>query len=106
MIFLIDENLPARLCTLFEARGFGALHVSSERLLGRVDAEICARARELDAIVVTKDDDYRGAAGRTEARVLLLTCGNCTTPELFAWLDARLDRAVASLRAGGSLVEV
>ena len=58
MKFLIDANLPPALARWLASEGHEAHHVSDFGLEAVPDKTIWAYARELDACVVTKDEDF------------------------------------------------
>jgi predicted nuclease of predicted toxin-antitoxin system len=56
--FLIDANLPPTLARWLISEGHEAQHLSDLGMERSPDYEIWARARELDACIVTKDEDF------------------------------------------------
>ncbi|MFC7621048.1 DUF5615 family PIN-like protein [Microlunatus sp. GCM10028923] len=88
--FLIDQQLPSRLAVHLVGLGHDARHV--KQYPGGTtlrDIEIAAIADHENRIVVTKDDDFRvlHLTRQQPARVLIVTCGNITTPDLLALFD-------------------
>lgn len=57
MNFLVDAQLPPRLCRWLEARGHEAAHVS-EREGPLTDEAVAAWAEGEGLILVSKDDDF------------------------------------------------
>lgn len=103
MKFLLDENLSPRLAAWLREQGHQATHVYDEALTGRPDTELAAAATANDWILITKDGDFDN---RTDIRVLRLAIGNCSTAELMAWLEPKLQQALERLNAGDYIVRV
>lgn len=58
MRFLVDVNLPPRLCDWLLIRGHKAEHLANENLLTATDTEVWDRARAQAAIIASKDFDF------------------------------------------------
>jgi predicted nuclease of predicted toxin-antitoxin system len=56
--FLVDANLPPALARWLTDEGHEAHHVSAFGLEGAQDRDIWRHAREMDACIVTKDEDF------------------------------------------------
>jgi predicted nuclease of predicted toxin-antitoxin system len=56
--FLVDAQLPPLLARYLVAAGYPAEHVSDLGLDAASDREIWARAADLGAVIVTKDEDF------------------------------------------------
>ncbi len=87
------------------------LHAIAIRDLGLRDAEddeIFDRARDDNAIVLTKDRDFLELLGRygPPPKVIWLTCGNTSNGVLQQILSNTLVRAVELLATDESLVEI
>lgn len=59
MRFLVDAQLPPALVRLLSEKGHIAQHVIDIGLLTASDAAIWSYAAAHNAVVVTKDDDFR-----------------------------------------------
>ncbi len=72
------------------------------------DTEIFQRAKEADAVVMTKDSDFVDLLERfgPPPRVLWVTCGNTSNERMREILRARLLEAKALFDAGEALVEI
>lgn len=72
------------------------------------DIEIFQRAKEVDAVVMTKDSDFVVLLERfgPPPKVLWVTCGNTSNERMRGILQARLLQAMALLEAGEALVEI
>ena len=79
--------------------------------IGLRDAEdqvIWAQAMNMDAIILTKDEDFAARAARdvTSPVIVWLRVGNATNRALLQWLEPRWEQIVAFLNAGHKLIEV
>lgn len=72
------------------------------------DIEIFQRAKEADAVVMTKDSDFVDLLERfgPPPKVLWVTCGNTSNERMREILRARLLQAMALFDAGEALVEI
>lgn len=79
MRFLVDVQLPSKLCEILETAGLDSIHVDSlPKGDETTDREITVRADQEDLIVVTKDSDFYHShmiLGQPK-RLLLITTGN------------------------------
>lgn len=85
MKFLIDAQLPKRLATLLQEKGYDAIHTGSLEMKNRtLDKEINLISIEQERIVVTKDSDFLESflIERQPYKLLLVTTGNITNKEL------------------------
>jgi len=91
--FLVDAQLPRRLCTWLASCGHDALHTLDLPLGNRTpDEEVMARADVEGRVLVTKDDDFvqsRLLRGRPQ-RLLLVATGNVDNRSLEALVRAAL----------------
>lgn len=106
MKLIVDENLPRRLSVWLVERGHQAIHVSDMSLLGVPDSRILAEAAARGAGIVTRDCDFDRLALGTTVRVMRLAVGNCSTPVLLAWLQARWTTIEHRWNMGGEPVIV
>lgn len=107
MRFLVDAQLPPALARRIAAAGHECEHVADCGLLTAPDPAIRAYARSVGAVIITKDEDFAvhlllngGPA------IVWLRLGNTRRPELLARIEADLERVVAALQGGETLVEV
>jgi len=86
MKFLVDAQLPPKLCDILQSLGLDAIHVDSmPKGDESSDKEICLFAIENNLIVVTKDSDFYHShmiAGEPK-QLLLITAGNIKNNVLF-----------------------
>ena len=89
-------------------RGHEAEHVLEAGLAQSKDTAIWNYAKQRDAIIMSKDEDFAEwvGRGRPGPTVVWLRIGNTSTPALLAWLEPLLPRIVLQLEKGDRLVEV
>jgi predicted nuclease of predicted toxin-antitoxin system len=101
--FLVDAQLPVRLCRWLRDRGHDAVHVT-ERANGNrsTDAEVAAAADSEDRIVVSKDADFRHdhLLHDRPRRLLAVATGNISNAALLDLFGANLVEIVAALEEG------
>jgi predicted nuclease of predicted toxin-antitoxin system len=105
MKFLVDAQLPPRLCRWLQARGHEAAHVT-ERAGALTDAEIAEWAQTDGLILLSKDEDFLMMRLPNRFRFLWLRCGNATNAALTEWLEARWAVAENLLESGEQLIEL
>lgn len=105
MRFLLDQNLPVRLCALLAAMGHEALHVEPLGLGDASDREIWAEARARNATVISKDSDFQAFAG-SEGCFVRLRIGNRSNRDLFEIVERAWPVVVERIESGERVVEV
>ena len=65
MNFLVDAQLPPGLARWLADQGHSAQHVNDVGLAGAEDSVIWNHALGVDAIIVTKDEDFAERTART-----------------------------------------
>ena len=107
MHFLIDAQLPPGLARWLAERGHRSEHVNDLGLGAAPDDEIEAKAREIRAVIWSKDADFAERARRVPGlQVVWLRVGNTTNASLQAGLAPQLAAIEAALSNGESLIEV
>ena len=107
MLFLIDAQLPPGLALWLTENGYPSEHIDDLGLRGASDDAIEAKARELGAVIWSKDADFADRARRTRGlQVVWLRLGNTTNVSLRAKLTPHLQTIESALRDGDALVEV
>ena len=108
MKFLVDANLPPALARWLASEGHQAHHVSDFGLEAMPDRAIWARARELDACIVTKDEDFilLQALDRAGPAVVWIRIGNAVRNVLLQRIPALWPDVVSALERGEKIVEV
>ena len=108
MKFLVDAQLPRRLCAWLREAGHDAIHTLDLPLGNRTpDTTVLEIAAREQRVVVTKDDDFVQShliSGKPE-RLLLVTTGNIGNAELERLLRANVVPITEALE-NGNLVEV
>lgn len=103
MKFLIDAQLPPRAVGWLAAAGHDAVHtLDLPRGNRAADVDVTAVADRDGRVVVTKDADFVDShllQGRP-AKLLLISAGNLTNPQLQALLVAAIPTLVRGLQAG------
>jgi predicted nuclease of predicted toxin-antitoxin system len=89
-------------------QGHSAQHVNDVGLAGAEDFVIWNHALGVNAIIVTKDDDFAERTARTAVGpvIVWLRIGNATNRALLEWLQPRWSSVVQLLFDGNRLIEV
>ena len=92
-------------------RAFTGVEVQSIRSLGLRDAkdrEVFFAAREVDAVVMSKDSDFVWLLEQHGAppRLIWVRCGNTSNARMRAVLSAQLRHVMDLLESGEVLVEI
>jgi predicted nuclease of predicted toxin-antitoxin system len=105
--FLVDAQLPPALARRIAAAGHVCEHVADCGLLTAADPAIRAYATDVDAIIITKDEDFAvHLLLHGGPSIVWLRVGNTRRLPLLERIDADLDRIVGALESGERLVEV
>jgi len=108
MKFLVDAQLPRRLCAWLREAGYDAIHTLDLPLGNRTpDTALLDIATREQRVMVTKDDDFLQShliSGNPE-KLLLVTTGNVSNAELERLLRANVVPITKALESG-NLVEV
>ena len=91
MKFLVDAQLPSKLCEIIQAAGLNAIHVDSLPNGDETsDKDISLYADQNDLIVITKDSDFYHSHMilNQPQKLLLITTGNIKNRELFELIRA------------------
>lgn len=108
MRFLIDAQLPPALARKLVEIGHEAEHVFDRRLNTASDQEIWIAASNLNAVIVTKDEDFsRMRVARDDGpSVIWIRLPNTPRAVLLARVEAVLPDLLDALARGERLVEV
>ncbi|MDE0201799.1 MAG: DUF5615 family PIN-like protein [Rhodospirillaceae bacterium] len=107
MLFLIDAQLPPGLARWLSENGYPSRHIDALGLRAASDDVIEAKARELGAVIWSKDADSAERARRTQGlQVVWLRFGNTANASLRTKLTPYLRTIEAALKEGDILVEV
>ena len=89
MRFLVDAQLPPKLCRWFEGEGFESTHVFEVLGYDVPDPEVAAFAARHGWTIVTKDSDFVALSRKSGCRLLWLRCGNQNNRAMVQWLQPR-----------------
>jgi predicted nuclease of predicted toxin-antitoxin system len=106
--FLVDANLPPALAQWLAAERHEAHHVSNLGMEAMPDREIWKRAREMDACIVTKDEDFvlLSALDRAGPAIVWIRVGNATRGALLDRLPALWPKVMNAIERGEKVIEV
>ena len=106
--FLVDAQLPPALARWLREAGHDAQHVSEVGLREAEDVPIWMYALSVQAVIVTKDEDFAERASRTinAPTIVWLRIGNATNPALLEWLRPRWSQVLMLLEEGHRLIQV
>lgn len=108
MTIILDANLPPSLAlwitTKFQIDCYSAEYLSLNKA---EDKEIFSIAREKNAIVITKDDDFVSLLMRNGSppKIVWLTCGNTSKSRLQEIFTSNLVQALETLQTT-DLIEI
>lgn len=108
MKFLIDNQLPAALCTFIRTSGHDAAHVLDFGMNEEQDSGIWERATSKNMIVVSKDEDFVHLANRRSdtGRLLWVRVPNCRKAFLLQRFSLRFGEIIAEFERGARVVEL
>jgi predicted nuclease of predicted toxin-antitoxin system len=105
--FIVDENLPPHLAYWLTEMGQTATHVDYEALSKSPDSNIWAWAAERNAIVVSKDKDFRNRLVVGEPpRLLWIRWGNTRKRPLIKKLELLWPNILKAFNEGDWLIEL
>jgi predicted nuclease of predicted toxin-antitoxin system len=106
--FLIDAQLPPGLAQWLADQGHSTQHINDVGMTSAEDSMIWNHALDIDAIIITKDEDFAERTARTTAGpvIVWLRIGNATNRPLLEWLEPRWSSVVQLLIDGNRLIEV
>lgn len=108
MKFLVDAQLPHRLCKTLDAAGHDAIHTTDLPRGNRSpDKDISSVADADERTVITKDRDFRvsNILSGTPKSLVVVATGNISNDELIALFSRYID-TIATLLDSSSVVEV
>lgn len=106
--FLVDAQLPPGLAVRLREMGHEADHVDELDLRSASDAMIWRHVCKRFAVLITKDQDFVGAAksGVGGGAVIWIRLGNTTNNALWEALEPLLPEIMDALRQGEQLIEI
>ena len=108
MKFIIDANLPPALAEWLASEGHEAHHVTDLGMAQMPDREIWTRARDLDACIVTKDEDFvlLQALDRVGPAIAWIRVGNAVRTVLMQRLPVLWPAVMSAIERGEKIIEV
>jgi predicted nuclease of predicted toxin-antitoxin system len=106
--FLVDANLPPALAQWLVSEGHDAHHVRDLGLESAPDREIWKRARDLDACIVIKDEDFvlLQALDRAGPVIVWIRIGNAVRSVLLRRLPVLWPAVISAIERGEKVIEV
>lgn len=108
MNLLVDNQLPPALARFIESEfGCSGTHVADIGLRDASDAEVWQYASKIDAILVSKDEDFATMALRAPtAKLIWVRIGNCRKMFLFELFRDMWPRILARIDSGERIIEL
>ncbi len=109
MTLWLDAQLPPQLASwIHQTMAINAIALRDIGLRDATDNTIFAAAKNANAILISKDNDFVELVMRLGAppKLIWLTCGNVSNAALQALFSAKLREAVQVLDSGESIVEL
>ena len=109
LLVWVDAQLPPSLARWLHPLGTAQIvHVADLGLLTAEDLEIFQKARDADAVVLTKDQDFIQLQARLGAppSIVWLTCGNASNKVLKDLMVRTWPKVQELLEAGEALIEI
>jgi len=106
--FLVDANLPPALARWLASQGHEAYHVSDLGMTSMSDRAIWQHARDIDACIVTKDEDFTllQALDRSGPVVVWIRIGNAVRGVLLRRLPGIWPAVISAIERGDKVIEV
>jgi predicted nuclease of predicted toxin-antitoxin system len=106
--FLVDANLPPALAQWLAAEGHEAQHVADLGMEAMPDREILKHARDSDACIVTKDEDFvlLQALDRAGPAIVWIRIGNAVRSVLMRRLPVVWPEVISAIERGEKIIEV
>lgn len=108
MRFLVDAQLPPALARLLAAQGYIAEHVTDVARGDAPDRELWEYAKQHDAALVTKDEDFSDLAllDASAPVVVWVRLGNTRKQHLLEWFTPLVPQIVSMAEAGHRVIEL
>jgi predicted nuclease of predicted toxin-antitoxin system len=106
--FLIDAQLPPALARWITGKGHHATHVSELGLQAADDGPVWEHAREGNAVIVSKDEDFvdRWLLSDKPVPLVWIRKGNCSNRALLEWLEPLWLDILQRLEQGERFIEL
>lgn len=107
MRFLVDAQLPPALARIIGELGHDGIHVADVGLIAASDSTIWEQAISLDAIIITKDQDFAQRRARVDGPVIVwLRLGNMRRANLLSQFRAAFPQLLEAVVRGEPVVEI
>lgn len=108
MTFLVDVQLPPGLARWISTQSHQAVHVFDVGLHMADDSAIWEHARQEDAVLVSKDEDFvdRWLLNETPVALIWIRKGNCSNRALLAWFEPLWPETLRRLEQGEQFIEL
>ena len=108
MKFLVDANLPPRLCGWLRSRHHEAEHLVDIDFLTATDTQIWQRGSVENLVIFSKDVDFyeRALLLGVPPQVVHVAVGNCSNTLLFDVLDSEWHEIEQALASGSRLISI
>jgi len=105
---LIDAQLPPALARWIVSQGHQATHVFDIGLQTADDPVIWERARNDQAVIISKDEDFvdRWLLSEKPVPLVWIRKGNCSNRVLMAWFEPLWPDTLKRLEQGERLIEL
>jgi predicted nuclease of predicted toxin-antitoxin system len=106
--FVVDANLPPRLCVWLKSRSHEAEHLLDLHLLTATDTQIWQHGRAGNLVIFTKDVDFyeRALILGAPPQVVHVAVENCGNSRLFDVLTSEWDDIERALQSGSRLISL
>ncbi len=108
MKFLVDANLPPRLCVWLRSHRHEADHLFDRNLLTATDTQIWERGRVENRVIFSKDVEFddRALLYGTPPQVVHVAVGNSSNTRLFDVPASQWDDIERALVSGSRLISI
>lgn len=108
MNFLVDAQLPPALARWIATKGHHAVHIFDVGFHTADDPIIWERARNEQAVIISKDEDFvdHWLLSQQPVPLIWVRKGNCSNRALLGWLEPLWPAAVKRLEQGEKLIEL
>ena len=108
MKFLVDANLPPRLCDGLRSHGHNGEHLFYRNQLTATDTQVWSLGKVETWVIISKDVDFfdRALLYGAPPQVVHVAVGNCSNARLFDALGSKWDDIEQALIAGSRLISI
>jgi len=106
--FVVDAQLPPAPAKWISSRGHQATHVFDIGLHAATDPIIWEHARDKNAVIISKDEDFvaRWLLSEPSIALVWIRKGNCSNQALIGWFEPLWPEMLARLEQGEQLIEL